>query len=84
MPGGDLREASRDARVGRETERDLVAVQPAVDRRKVPAVRPDVLLAHADVRLPMFSYVANYAFTADLEFSPDADEVPRFYAARWR
>src|SRR6266404_3069546 len=59
MPGGDLREASCDARVGRETRRDLVAVQPAVDGRKVPAVRPDVLLAHADVRLPMFSYVGD-------------------------
>jgi peptide/nickel transport system substrate-binding protein len=34
--------------------------------------------------LPMFSYVANYAFTADLDFTPDADEVPRFYRAKWR
>lgn len=34
--------------------------------------------------LPMFSYVANYAFTSDLEFTPDADEVPRFYNAHWK
>jgi peptide/nickel transport system substrate-binding protein len=33
---------------------------------------------------PMFSYVANYAFTSDLEFTPDADEVPRFYSAHWK
>src|SRR5258708_8381202 len=34
--------------------------------------------------LPMFSYVANYAFSAELDFAPDTDEVPRFYAARWK
>jgi peptide/nickel transport system substrate-binding protein len=34
--------------------------------------------------VPTFSYVANYAFTSDLEFTPDADEVPRFYSAHWK
>ncbi len=34
--------------------------------------------------VPMFSYVSNYAFTSDLEFTPDADEVPRFYSAHWK
>ena len=34
--------------------------------------------------VPMFSYVSNYAFTSDLEFTPDADEVPRFYGAHWK
>jgi peptide/nickel transport system substrate-binding protein len=34
--------------------------------------------------VPMFSYVANYAYTSDLEFTPDADEVPRFYSAHWK
>jgi peptide/nickel transport system substrate-binding protein len=34
--------------------------------------------------VPMFSYVANYAFTSDLDFTPDTDEVPRFYSARWK
>jgi len=34
--------------------------------------------------VPTFSYVANYAFTSDLEFTPDADEVPRFYRAHWK
>jgi len=33
---------------------------------------------------PMFSYVSNYAFASDLEFTPDADEVPRFYGAHWK
>jgi len=34
--------------------------------------------------LPMFSYSANYAFSSDLKFSAQADELPRFYAARWK
>jgi len=34
--------------------------------------------------VPTFSYVSNYAFTSDLEFTPDADEVPRFYRAHWK
>lgn len=34
--------------------------------------------------LPMFSYSANYAFTSDLDFSAQADELPRFYSARWK
>ena len=34
--------------------------------------------------LPLFSYSANYAFTKDLSFTAQADELPRFYAASWK
>ena len=34
--------------------------------------------------LPMFSYPSNYAFTQDLNFTAQPDEVPRFYASSWR
>lgn len=34
--------------------------------------------------LPMFSYSTNYAFTSDLNFTAQPDEVPRFYAASWK
>lgn len=34
--------------------------------------------------LPLFSYPANYAFTSDLVFTAEADELPRFYAAHWK
>ncbi len=34
--------------------------------------------------LPMFSYPSNYAFSADLAFTAQTDEVPRFYAASWK
>ncbi len=32
----------------------------------------------------MFSYPSNYAFSADLAFTAQTDEVPRFYAASWK
>lgn len=34
--------------------------------------------------LPMFSYPSNYAFSQDLTFTAQPDEVPRFYAASWK
>lgn len=34
--------------------------------------------------LPLFSYSANYAFTKDLAFTAQPDELPRFYAASWK
>ncbi|MEJ5377352.1 MAG: ABC transporter substrate-binding protein [bacterium] len=34
--------------------------------------------------VPLFSYVSNYAFHKDLEFTPYPDEVPRFFEARWK
>jgi len=33
---------------------------------------------------PLFSYSANYAFTKDLNFTAQPDELPRFYAASWK
>ncbi|MBP0575609.1 ABC transporter substrate-binding protein, partial [Mycobacterium tuberculosis] len=30
--------------------------------------------------LPMFSYSSNYAFSSELDFSAQPDEMPRFYA----
>ncbi|CAN0582203.1 unnamed protein product [Ectocarpus sp. 12 AP-2014] len=34
--------------------------------------------------LPMFTYAKYYAFSNDLDFVPTADEIPRFYAAKWK
>lgn len=33
---------------------------------------------------PMFSYSTNYAFTSDLKFTAQADELPRFVQASWK
>lgn len=34
--------------------------------------------------LPMFTYAKYYAWTADLNFTPTSDEIPRFYATSWK
>ena len=34
--------------------------------------------------LPLFSSTKNYVFDARLDFTPSADEMPRFYTAGWR
>lgn len=33
---------------------------------------------------PLFSYSLNYAYTSDLVFQDYPDELPRFYAAKWK
>ncbi len=34
--------------------------------------------------LPMFTYAKYYAYSKDLDFTPTSDEIPRFYAAKWK
>lgn len=34
--------------------------------------------------LPLFTYAKYYAFTHDLDFNPTADEIPRFFTAKWK
>ena len=34
--------------------------------------------------LPLFTWVANYAFSKDLDFKPYPDAVPRFFLAKWK
>ena len=34
--------------------------------------------------LPMFTYAKYYAFSHDLDFTPTADEIPRFFTAKWK
>jgi peptide/nickel transport system substrate-binding protein len=33
---------------------------------------------------PLFSYSTNYAFTSDLKFEAQPDELPRFFQASWK
>jgi peptide/nickel transport system substrate-binding protein len=34
--------------------------------------------------VPLFTYAKYYAFSADLNFVPTSDEIPQFYAAKWK
>ncbi|MFG1311764.1 ABC transporter substrate-binding protein [Xanthobacter tagetidis] len=42
------------------------------------------VIAERAYLVPLFSYSSNYAFTKDLEFSAQPDELPRFFTARWK
>jgi peptide/nickel transport system substrate-binding protein len=34
--------------------------------------------------VPLFTYAKYYAFSKDLDFVPTSDEIPQFYAAKWK
>ena len=34
--------------------------------------------------LPLHTYVTTYAFSKQLDFKTYADELPRFYLAKWK
>ncbi|CAO3425438.1 ABC transporter substrate-binding protein [Azospirillum endophyticum] len=42
------------------------------------------MIAEKGYLLPLFSYPSNYAFSSDLSFTAQADELPRFYTAHWK
>lgn len=58
----------------------------SVDRMVRKAAYAEALKRIADqvYWLPLFTYNVNYAYNADLEFTPSADEIPRFYRTRWK
>ena len=41
-------------------------------------------IAEKSYLFPLFSYPSNYAFTSELSFTAQPDELPRFYAAHWK
>jgi peptide/nickel transport system substrate-binding protein len=41
-------------------------------------------IAEKNYLFPLFSYPAIYAFTSDLAFTAQPDELPRFYQAHWK
>ncbi|MDF2095393.1 ABC transporter substrate-binding protein [Aquibaculum arenosum] len=42
------------------------------------------MIAEQAYWLPLFSYTKNYSFDSRLDFTPSADELPKFYSASWR
>ena len=54
------------------------------DKRK--AVWQKVLARIADGGLlgAAFTYAKYYAFSKDLDFTPTSDEIPQFFAAKWK
>ena len=67
-------------------EKLLAEADTSVDTDKRLALYQEALktIAEKAYLLPLFSYPANYAFTSDLAFTAQPDELPRFYAAHWK
>jgi len=57
-----------------------------IDRDKRAAVYKKALarIAEQAYVLPLFTWVANYAFSEELDFKPYPDAVPRFFLAKWK
>ena len=34
--------------------------------------------------VPLFTYAKYYAYSKDLDFKPTSDEIPQFFAAKWK
>jgi peptide/nickel transport system substrate-binding protein len=63
----------KDADTSVDTDKRLKTYQTALKE-----------IAEKAYLFPLFSYPAYYAFTKDLQFTAQADELPRFYQARWK
>jgi len=79
---GSADDMTHDAEVGKV----LAEADTAVDTDKRLSLYQQALktIAEKSYLFPLFSYPANYAFTSDLSFSAEPDELPRFYAAHWK
>lgn len=72
----------RDKEVQDALEKGDTSTDPAV--RKAAYKTALSKLAKELCWLPMFSYSKFYAYTHDLNFTPTADEIPRFFTASWK
>ena len=71
-------------------DKDVTAWLNKGDTTVDPAARKDVYkkalqkIADEAYWLPLWSYNTNYAFSSELDFTPTADEIPRFVSAKWK
>jgi peptide/nickel transport system substrate-binding protein len=79
---GSADDMSRDE----ELKKLLTEADTSVDTDSRLKLYEDALkrIAEKSYLLPLYSYPANYAFTSDLQFKAQPDELPRFYEARWK
>jgi peptide/nickel transport system substrate-binding protein len=54
------------------------------ERRKIFYKEALQKIAHEAYWIPITTFVTNYAFTRDLDFTPSVDEYPRFYRTTWK
>ena len=73
---------ANDPRTAEPLKRGDTSLDPEV--RKAAYAEALGVIADEVYWLPMFTYAKYYAFSNDLDFTPTADEMPRFYAAKWK
>jgi peptide/nickel transport system substrate-binding protein len=73
---------ARDAQVRDWLEQGDTTVDP--EARKAAYKKALQRIADQAYWVPMFTWVSNYCFSKELDFTPYPDAVPRFYRARWK
>lgn len=79
---GDKDDYARDAEVTRLVEAG--GTSNDLDTRKKAYTAAIKRITEQVYWLPLHTYVTTYGFARDLEFTPWADEMPRFYWAKWK
>lgn len=72
----------RDAEVRDLIEAGDTSIDP--EFRKAKYKEAFRLMSERAYVFPLFTWVSNYAFSKDLDFSATADEIPRFFNAKWK
>jgi peptide/nickel transport system substrate-binding protein len=55
-----------------------------VEKRKALYKEALQIIASQAYTVPLFTWVTNYCFSSELDFTPNSDETPRFYLAKWK
>jgi len=55
-----------------------------VEKRKSLYKEALQIIASQAYTVPLFTWVSNYCFSSELDFTPHSDETPRFYSAKWK
>lgn len=80
--GGGPDDPANDETVQADIREGDLSTDP--DVRRAAYARALQRIADEAYWIPLFSYTKNYSFNAQLDFTPTADELPQFYAARWK
>jgi len=73
---------TKDAEVKRLIDEADALTDP--DKRKAVWQKALGRIAAEAFWVPLFTYAKYYAFSKDLDFKPTSDEVPQFFAAKWK
>jgi len=55
-----------------------------VEKRKSLYKEALQIIASQAYTVPLFTWVSNYCFSSELDFTPHSDETPRFFSAKWK